>query len=913
MKRSLILAWIVMAMGASTLLATEGLVAYWPFDTDFTNAEGTVEYDGTPAGTAEISAEDVVVGAGALKIADDTASANHVTAMGDYVGPAPVVRTVVGWYKYADINGDGSDGRNFIWETQPTYSLSFGIRDGAAGKYAQWYHNTQTGAINDSGPTVDDGLWHHVALVWNSVRGHVKYYHDGELLQTVAIAMSNNPVLGQAGFNIGTHRSADGGRNWDGYLDEIAIFSVELSENQISELYEHPEAINPLNIFEQISEIDAYLIRPINGQKVYRDDVVLSWDASQASEAVYDVWLGPDPNALVLLAQGISDTEYTPVDVNDGILNYWKVLVMSPLGTQESEVASFEVYQNRGLVAYWPFDQDYSNVQGDGRYDGVEIDTGDCVDISTEAVKIGSGALKLNDNNPETHGLVQVNPSPFFGGQKSMTLCCWYNYQDIMGDGSTARPFVFETAPGNTISYGTRFEVEAGGMDMGEWYLQGTPGGSDVSGPIDPNPQGWHHVALVYNAVKGSMSFYYNGQLRDLVLGTPYETLGDGLGTDELLNIGDYRGANGERMFDGYIDDMAAFDVALSAKQVQALYEGTYEGQTITPLVLLDIVNDVYAKSLYPVGAAIPLDTDLHWDAPRDIDDPNYTVYFGTDPNTVLNQVHTTTSQTQLEVDLNLRETYYWRVDVVTDDAVYEGSLQEFSTIKGLLAYYSFDENLWTFNDDFDYDGEATGNALVSNEDVKVGIGALKIDDDTAGANLVTIEPSPFVAGQKQVTVCAWYKFKDISNNGYDARPFVIESNDYHISYGTRVEGDMLDAGEWYFRGNPGWSDTSGPLVPLDENKWHHFALVYNASQGYAEFYYDGELRDRVEADPGAGLNETSYINIGDYRSGNGGRNFDGYIDDVAFFDIVLNADQVKALYDSPETTNGGNILDQGL
>jgi len=913
MKKSLILAWTVIAVGASTLAAADGLVAYWPFDADFANAEGSAEYDGTPAGTAEISAEDVMVGAGALKIADDTAGASHVTVLGDTIGPAPVVRTVVGWYKYADINGDGSDGRNFIWETQPTYSLSFGIRDGADGKHAQWYHNTQAGAMSGNGPTVDDGLWHHVALVWNSMRGHVKYYHDGELLQTVAVAMGNNPVLGQAGFNIGTHRSANGGRNWDGYLDEIAIFSVELSENQIMKLYEHAETINPLNVFEQVPEIEAYLIRPVNGQRVYRDDVVLRWDAVQGADVTYDVWLGPDPNALLMLAQGISETEYTPVDVNEGILNFWKVVVNSPVGADESDVTSFEVYQNRGLVAYWPFDQDYANAQGESRFDGVEIDTGDCVDISADVVKAGSGALRLNDNNPETHGLVQIDPSPFFGGQRSMTLSCWYNYMDIAGDGSTARPFVFETAPNYAISYGTRFEVDAGGMDMGEWYLLGQPGDSDVSGPIDPNPQGWHHVALVYNAVKGSMSFYYNGQLRDLVLGTPYEGPGDGLAADELLNIGDFRGANGERMFDGYIDDMAAFDVALSAKQVQALYEGTYDGQTITPLVLLHIVNDVYAKSLYPIGAGIPLDTDLTWDAPRDVAVPNYSVYFGTDPNTVLNEVYATVSQTQLDVDLDLGETYYWRVDVVTDDAVYEGSLQEFSTIKGLVAYYSFDENFWTFNDDYDYDGEAIGHAVVSSEDVKVGTGALKIDDDTQGANLVTIEPSPFAAGQKQVTVCAWYKFKDISNNGFDARPFVIESNDYHISYGTRVEGEMLDAGEWYFRGNPGWSDTSGPLVPLDESQWHHFALVYDASQGYAKFYYDGELRDHVEADPGSGLNETSYINIGDYRAGNGGRNFDGYIDDVAFFDVVLNADQVKALFDSPETINGGNILDQGL
>jgi hypothetical protein len=343
-----------------------------------------------------------------LKIADDTTTASHVIAMGDYIGLAPVVRTVVGWYKYADINGDGSDGRNFIWETQPTYSLSFGIRDGAVGKYSQWYYNTQAGAINGSGPVVDDGLWHHAAVVWNSIRGHVKYYHDGALLQTVGVASSNNPVLGQAGFNIGTHRSANGGRNWDGYLDEIAIFSVELSENQISDLYDHPETINPLNIFEQIPEIEVYLIRPVNGQKVYRDDMVLTWDNSQVSEATYDVWLGPDPNALLMVAQGISETEYVPVDVNEGTINYWKVRVNSPLGTEESGIAEFEVYQTKGLVAYWPFDEDYRNMQGDSRFDGVEIDTANVVEISNEQVKMGNGALRLNDNDPLTHGLIQI-------------------------------------------------------------------------------------------------------------------------------------------------------------------------------------------------------------------------------------------------------------------------------------------------------------------------------------------------------------------------------------------------------------------------------------------------------------------------------------------------------------------------
>ena len=38
---------------------------------------------------AQISSEDLVAGAGALKIDDDTTTQSHVTALGDFVGPAP--------------------------------------------------------------------------------------------------------------------------------------------------------------------------------------------------------------------------------------------------------------------------------------------------------------------------------------------------------------------------------------------------------------------------------------------------------------------------------------------------------------------------------------------------------------------------------------------------------------------------------------------------------------------------------------------------------------------------------------------------------------------------------------------------------------------------------------------------------
>jgi len=249
---------------------------------------------------------------------------------------------------------------------------------------------------------------------------------------------------------------------------------------------------------------------------------------------------------------------------------------------------------------------------------------------------------------------------------------------------------------------------------------------------------------------------------------------------------------------------------------------------------------------------------------------------------------------------------------VVSGADVFAGDLMQFSTVRGLLAYYPFDSDFANAQGNTLYDAESIGPVETSGEDAAVGSGSLKIDNHAGTANLVAINPSPLAAGQKQLTVTGWYKFRDIGADGSNSRPFVLESSDYHVSYGLRRESDMLDGGEWYLRGSPSFSDTTGPMI-TPEDPWHHFALVYDADSGYAEFYFDGQLRDHYDGAPGAGLNGTTYINIGDYRSGDGGRNFDGYVDDIALFDVVLNADQIKAMYDNAEMVNGGNILGQDL
>ena len=199
------------------------LIAYWNFDTDMTNVQGNSNFDGSA------------------------------------VGNVATVNTVVAWYKYENIDGLTWDVRNFVWETAPAnYSLSFAVRSdtGDGRKHAQWYYQGYGDAQSNNasyGPIVDDGQWHHVAMVWNKTSGRIKSYHDGSIAPSdgdVPITMGDLN-LGPTGFHIGNHRAGDGGRNWDGYIDDVAVFDAELTSGQIQALFDKEiggQPVDPGNV-----------------------------------------------------------------------------------------------------------------------------------------------------------------------------------------------------------------------------------------------------------------------------------------------------------------------------------------------------------------------------------------------------------------------------------------------------------------------------------------------------------------------------------------------------------------------------------------------------------------------------------------------------------------------------------------
>lgn len=195
-------------------------------------------------GAVEISNQpgEFVRGSGALRI-DDGSGPNYVRVNEDVLAgtPGSITSTVMGWYRYEDVDGDGSDTRNFMWESGPSdWPLSFAVRNdtGDNQKHAQWFtKNPSVGGSAASLPAVQPGEWHHAAVVIDEASENLKYYHDGVLVDEVTVRGLSLPVgAGTSNFFIGNHRAGDGSRNWDGFIDDLAVVNGLVTGTQIESI-----------------------------------------------------------------------------------------------------------------------------------------------------------------------------------------------------------------------------------------------------------------------------------------------------------------------------------------------------------------------------------------------------------------------------------------------------------------------------------------------------------------------------------------------------------------------------------------------------------------------------------------------------------------------------------------------------
>ncbi len=225
---------------------TAPLAAYWTFDDDYTSEVHNDFFEGSPQGGAYTSITHQTGqykrGGGALKLDSGSNSGNGTYVDIDNEVAIPLRDrqiTVSAWYKPSDISGDGSDERNFVWESVPGYSLSFSVgRDDDA----NWAYEGV--AVDETGPDVDMDKWNHVVMVLDMDAERIQFYHNGQLHDDVST--DGSAISTMSGFHIGNHRAGDGARDFDGYIDDVAVYHGVLSPDAVAGLYDG--SYSPLNV-----------------------------------------------------------------------------------------------------------------------------------------------------------------------------------------------------------------------------------------------------------------------------------------------------------------------------------------------------------------------------------------------------------------------------------------------------------------------------------------------------------------------------------------------------------------------------------------------------------------------------------------------------------------------------------------
>jgi len=185
-----------------------------------------------------------------------------------------------------------------------------------------------------------DGQWHHVACTWGNEDGNVKLYIDGDLIDEIAYAYTDEqyPLTNMYIGAMADWVAGAGGRPYIGLLDEFKIYGNALTAKDIELLALSLTAALPDPRHQQKEVVLDAGLSWLPGDRSVKRDVYFGTNFSDVNAATVDAPLG------VLAAPDYEDVTYNPGQLAYNQTYYWRV----------DEVNGAPDYSiNRGVV--WEF------------------------------------------------------------------------------------------------------------------------------------------------------------------------------------------------------------------------------------------------------------------------------------------------------------------------------------------------------------------------------------------------------------------------------------------------------------------------------------------------------------------------------------------------------------------------------
>ena len=148
------------------------------------------------------------------------------------------------------------------------------------------------------------------------------------------------------------------------------------------------------------------------------------------------------------------------------------------------------------------------------------------------------------------------------------------------------------------------------------------------------------------------------------------------------------------------------------------------------------------------------------------------------------------------------------------------------------------------------------------------------------------------------------------TGRGYTVNPIIItkngRANDFIESYGMYYDLNSKKVNASCARDSLRQSVVIGQKK-FDLYTWHHLAITYD--NDFFCFYVDGKLQRKSEKQFETIFSPLDSVLIGVSANSKNNRFMEGAIDDITFYDKVLDQEQIEDLFEAPNPNNTARIF----
>jgi hypothetical protein len=743
--------------------------------------------------------------------------------------------------------------------------------------------------------------WVHWAVVYDGITNITLYRNgnqgpNGGVASNMVSASLSYPGY-QGSIIIGTETNELADRNWNGMLDDVAVFAGALTEAEVQTVMSGDFSAFIGGPAGMVSQPQSLVVAP-------GSTATFSVGADGTPPFYYQWYfngtsLGPSAVGASLTLSNVGLSQ---------VGNYW-VVVSNSVNAVTSQSAQLSI--NPSLVGLWRFDEgsgtNISDSSGLGNNGTLQGSGGNLPTWTAGQTGFGSALLFTNDGTNYTYVSIPGSPSLMIGqtATNPWTITAWA-YENSGGTGN----FVSTYGRIMVIDDGLVFQLESGAIGDGQLYTwaQNNPAweiGWGINSPVTPLLDQWEHWAVVYDGT--NFTVYLNGN-QGPGSGVASQLVTAALGCvayQGSILIGSELDQPASRNWNGVLDDVAVFAGALTQAQIQTVMSGDFSGFVGGPPGIVSQPQNLLA----PPGSTATFSVGADGAAPF-----TYQWFFngtnmgaqGTNALLAINNVQSGQAGT------------YW---VVVSNATGAATSQPVVLSLGsLVALWRFNEGSGTTALDSSGFGN-NGTLMGENGNVPAWVsgqpgfgGALRFTNDGVNHSYVSVPGNTLLEiGQTAAdpwTITAWaYEDSDGTGNfvaSYGRILVIDDGTALQVESGAQGDDEFYtwDYAYWDRVGldwEIGWGISNSVSPLLDQ--WVHWAVVYdgtnitlyrNGNQGI----YGGTATNPRTAYVEYGSSDQGAIIIGtEFDPATPAMaNWNGMLDDVAVFNVALSQAQIQTV-----------------